>query len=454
MADHSGTRSWIYSTMKDRIWPKGLVAMALVLSVSMAIYAANLHQAESLISQPADLHRSLQQQELQVLLAKLDKRLKQDKQDHEASLFKAMLYFNTGALKKALGEIEQLTARAPDFHLAQLVKGDLLMSRFGPVSDIGESPLLKNIDAKGREKLEQLRAEAQARLKAMVEIELGNKVPMQLLGLGSSTDIAILVEKKYNRLYVFARTSEHEPPRLIRDYYVSTGKKRGNKTIRGDLRTPEGVYFVTSWIPDKNLPDKYGVGAFPVNYPNELDRKLGKTGGGIWLHGTYRGFYSRPPLDSEGCVVLPNIDLSGLKNEIVPGKTPVIITEQANWLDRATWQRQHSEIMAALEQWRQDWESLDADKYLSHYSDDFWSKGHTLSSWSARKRYLARSKTYQRIRLSDIALFAYPVESQQQPVVVARFRQQYESNNYNGDIHKRVYLRKDGQQWRIMYEGG
>lgn len=97
---------------------------------------------------------------------------------------------------------------------------------------------------------------------------------------------------------------------------------------------------------------------------------------------------------------------------------------------------------------------LDADKYLSHYSDDFWARGHSLSSWSARKRYVARSKTYQRIKLSDIALFAYPVKPQQQAMVVARFRQQYESNNYNGDIHKRVYLRMEEQHWRIMYEGG
>ena len=440
--------------MKKRIWPKGLLATALILSVSVAIYAANFHQAETLVSHQAGLNTPSQQQSLQNLFVQLDKRLKQDKQDHEASLFKAMLYFNTGALQKALSEIEQLTERAPDFHLAHLVKGDMLMSRYGQVSDIGESPLLQNIGDKGREKLQQLRAEARARLKAMIEIELGNKVPMQLLGLGSSIDTAILVEKKYNRLYVYGRTSKHEPPRLIRDYYVSTGKKPGNKHVRGDLRTPEGVYFVTSWIADKNLPDKYGAGAFPVNYPNELDRKLGKTGDGIWLHGTYRGFYSRPPLDSEGCVVLPNIDLSGLQNEIIPGKTPVVITEQANWLDRAEWQRQRDEIMTALEQWRQDWESLDADKYLSHYSDDFWSKGHTLASWSARKRYLARSKTYQHIKLSDIALFAYPVKAQQQPMVVARFRQQYESNNYNGDIHKRVYLRKDARHWRIMYEGG
>jgi len=440
--------------MINRIWPKGFMLVALVSSVSVAIYAANFHQAETLLSQQAGAAKSaLPEKNLQHLLSQLDNRLKQDRQDHEASLFKAMLYFNTGALQKALREIEQLTQRAPDFHLAHLVKGDILMSRFRPVSDVGESPLLQNINAKEKQKLQQLRAEVEARLKAMVEKELGDKVPMQLLGLGKSTDIAILVEKKYNRLYVYGRTSEHEPPRLIRDYYVSTGKKRGNKLSRGDLRTPEGVYFVTAWIPDKRLPDKYGVGAFPVNYPNELDRKLGKTGNGIWLHGTDRGSYSRPPLDSEGCVVLPNIDLSGLKKEIIPGKTPVVITEQANWLDRAEWLQQRQEIMAELEQWRKDWESLDADKYLSHYSSNFWAKGHDLRSWSARKRFLSRSKTYQRIKLSDIALFAYPLKDSQQATVVVRFRQQYESNNYHGDVHKRLYLRKDGLRWRILYEG-
>jgi len=439
--------------MKNRVWPTALIVTTLVLSVSAGIYAANIHQAESLLVHKTGPRMSLPAQNLQLLMAQLDSRLKRDEQDHEASLFKALLYFKTGALQQALGEIDHLTERAPDFHLAHLVKGDMLMSRFETVSDIGETPLLQSMGAQQREKLQKLRDEAEARLKSMIEIELGDKVPMQLLGLGASITTAILVEKKYNRLYIYTRTSEHEPPRLIRDYYVSTGKKRGNKQSRGDLRTPEGVYFVTSWIPDERLPEKYGVGAFPVNYPNELDRKQGKTGDGIWLHGTDPGFYSRPPLDSEGCVVLPNIDLHGLQNEIIPGKTPVVITEQATWLDRSEWQRQRSEIMAALEQWRQDWESMDADKYLSHYDNDFWSSGHSLRSWSARKRYLANSKTYQRVKLSDIALFAYPVKSGQKDMVVARFRQQYESNNYNGDIQKRIYLRRDGQRWRILYEG-
>lgn len=440
--------------MKNVFWPKGMLAAGLLLSMTVALSAAKFHQAENLTgSQLVRQTNSIPPQPLQALLRQLDERLARDSLDYEASLFKAMLYFNSGSLQEALDEIEQLTQRAPDFHLAQLVKGDMLMSRFGPVSDIGASPLLQDVGEQGREKLQQLRDEAEARLRAMIQIQQGDKVPEQLLGLGSSIETAILVEKKYNRLYVFGRSAAGGPPHLIRDYYVSTGKKPGNKHERGDLRTPEGVYFVTSWIPDEKLPAKYGIGAFPVNYPNELDRKLGKTGDGIWLHGTDPEFYSRPPLDSEGCVVLPNIDLSGLKEEIVPGETPVVITEQATWVGQDEWQNRRAEVLAALDQWRRDWESMDTEKYLRHYAADFWAKGHTYATWAARKRDLARHKTYQHIKLSDIALFAYPDKAQQPPLVVARFRQRYESNNYRGDIRKRIYLRKDGSQWRILYEG-
>lgn len=152
-----------------------------------------------------------------------------------------------------------------------------------------------------------------------------------------------------------------------------------------------------------------------MNYPNELDRRLGKTGYGIWLHGTERKYYSRPPLDSEGCVVLPNIDLSKVDDYLQPGKTPVIVTENVEWLDEQQWSGLHDGIMQAIETWRSDWESGDVDRYLSHYADDFWSKRENLSSWQKRKRRIATSKKYQRVELNELSLFAIP---KRQPVAV------------------------------------
>ncbi|MDH5778094.1 MAG: L,D-transpeptidase family protein, partial [Gammaproteobacteria bacterium] len=332
--------------------------------------------------------------------------------------------------------------------------GDLIMSRFGTVSDIGQNPLLSTLNKADRDKLQLLRDEAHARLRGSVERQIGNKVPLQILNLAPSVDKAVLVEKSTNRLYVYERTNDNTPPRLVHDYYISTGKKRGDKKVRGDLKTPEGVYFVTSWIPDEKLPSKYGVGAFPVNYPNEYDQRIGKTGSGIWLHGTDNGYYSRPPLDSEGCVVLTNIDLKTVMDEITPGVTPVVITEKANWVNVSDWKKQRQEVLTALEQWRKDWSSLDVERFLSHYDQNFWtSNGHDLQSWKTRKRNVVRNKTYQRIKLSDISLLSYPESEGRPAMIVARFRQQYDSNNYKGDIHKRIYLRKQGDQWRIMYEG-
>ena len=232
--------------------------------------------------------------------------------------------------------------------------------------------------------------------------------PRQILALGESVKKALLIDKSANRLYVYTRQESGELREDVNDYYITTGKLIGDKSVKGDLRTPEGVYFVTSWISPNKLPDKYGVGAFPVNYPNELDKHKGKTGYGIWLRGTDKDSYSRPPRDSEGCVVLTNIDLSALKSEIKPGVTPVVIINKVEWVDYATWQEERKNILQAVENWRVDWESMNVNKYLSHYGKDFWSATHNLKSWSARKRLLAKNKTYQSVSFSNLSVLLYP----------------------------------------------
>ncbi|MFO7603543.1 MAG: L,D-transpeptidase family protein, partial [Gammaproteobacteria bacterium] len=374
--------------------------------------------------------------------------------DYEASLLKGLFYFKQGDFTMAVDELGRLTDRAPEFHLAHLVYGDFLLAQVGVVTDVGKSPILQELDIKLGEQLAQLRKEAQYRLQAHLRRQPETLVPRQLLKLGQSVDKAILVEKATHRLYVYQRQPDHKPPVKVYDYYISTGRSVGDKNERGDLRTPEGVYFVTSWIPNSKLPDKYGVGAFPVNYPNEWDRRLGKTGDGIWLHGTESRFYSRPPLDSEGCVVLSNIDLDFIQREITPGVTPVIIAERLDWVDVGEWQQQQQGVLGAIERWRQDWESLDVNRYLANYAEDFWAQGHNFVSWSQRKKHLAMTKTYQKVHISDLSLLAYPrSEHTDKEMVVARFKQQYRSNNFQSDAEKRLYLTRDQGDWRILYEG-
>ena len=52
------------------------------------------------------------------------------------------------------------------------------------------------------------------------------------------------------------------------------------------------MYHFTSVLSKSELPDFYGAGALPINYPNEWDRLNGRTGHGIWLHGTPADTYA------------------------------------------------------------------------------------------------------------------------------------------------------------------
>lgn len=421
-------------------------------SVAEDIQLAKLsaHDSHYVKSSPA--------KEITSVLNKLEKRLRIYPKDHEAELLKAILYFKSGKLDTALDVLDKLIKKVPDFQLAYLLKGDLLLSRFSDMNNKGQTSLLASIiPALAKNKKQQLallREEARLRLRALLNNKKRNTWPRQILALGESVKKALLVDKKANRLYVFTRQESGDLLEEVNDYYITTGKLIGDKSVKGDLRTPEGVYFVTSWIGPDKLPDKYGVGAFPVNYPNELDKHNGKTGYGIWLHGTDKGSYSRPPRDSEGCIVLTNIDLKSLKSEIKPGITPVVITDKVEWIDYASWQREKQSILNAVEDWRVDWESMNVNKYLSHYGEDFWSSSHNLKTWSARKRLLAKNKTYQSVKLSELSVLVYPKKSEdKRQIAVVRLHQNYKSNNFKSKMYKRLYLSKTDKDWKILYEG-
>lgn len=385
-------------------------------------------------------------------LTRLEERLRRYPADYEASLLKGLIQFKSGDVEHALVEIQGLIKREPKFHLAYLIQGDLLLSQSQVVSDIGSVPPLPSLKPQ-QDELALLREEAEARLHAYLDTLPQGRLPRALLLMDANTPTALLVDKTSHRLYVYER-GENGVPRLTRDFYVSTGKLKGNKQISGDLRTPEGVYFITSHIPGEKLPDLYGIGAYPMNYPNEWDLRLGKTGYGIWLHGTENAFYSRPPRDSEGCVVLPNIDLDAVSVYLQPGVTPIVVTDRVQWMETAKWNKLRNEVEAAVENWRSDWADESVTAYLEHYSDAFWSKSHNAASWRNRKKQVASGKVWQKVKLSALSLFAYPKEaSNGKEMIVANFHQQYDSNNFQSEMDKRLYLIREKGNWRILYEG-
>ncbi|MCK4690783.1 MAG: hypothetical protein KAT20_03185, partial [Desulfuromonadales bacterium] len=128
-------------------------------------------------------------------------------------------------------------------------------------------------------------------------------------------------------------------------------------------------------------------------------------------------------------------------------------SEEVQWSASRDWLDMNIEIQATLERWRQSWENADLENYLKMYDVGFWARGHDRESWQSYKKQVFAGKTYQKIDLSDISLLGYPRVADSRSMVVANFRQHYRSNNYNGEMKKRLYMVKEAGAWKVLYEG-
>jgi murein L,D-transpeptidase YafK len=347
-------------------------------------------------------------------------------------------------LDEALQRVDALIREHPNFRLAHLVRGDLLLARARPLETFGN--VAKTVPA---EKVDGLRAEALARLNALRKRPGEDRLPRYVLQLHAEQKHVFVVDSRRSRLYVFANAAG--APRLIADYYVTLGKNGVEKTREGDQKTPVGVYHVTANLPRKKLTDFYGSGAFPINYPNEWDRRQGRNGYGIWLHGVPSDVYARPPRASDGCIVLSNQDLDAVGRHVQVGLTPVIIADEVEWSDAGAVAAERAALAGALEQWRADWQSRETSRYLSHYSARFASKeGQGYEDWAAHKQKVNGAKRWIKVGVSRVAMFRYPRE---RDFVVVTFDQDYRSDGLSNVMKKRQYWVKEGASWKIIYEG-
>jgi murein L,D-transpeptidase YafK len=226
------------------------------------------------------------------------------------------------------------------------------------------------------------------------------------------------------------------------------GKNGIEKQKEGDKKTPLGVYFTGSRLAQRKLPDLYGSAAYPLSYPNEWDRRLGKSGHGIWMHGTPSDTYSRPPRASDGCVVLTNQDINSLETIFRKSGIPVVIAPSAAPEDTAS---QKQALLDAIERWRKDWESQETDVYLTHYARDFFTADMNLERWASEKRRIQRLKPKVSVALSDVSIFRYPDASKK--MVVVNFNQDYKADHFSHKMRKRQYWMLDNGRWKILYEG-
>ena len=362
----------------------------------------------------------------------------------EASLVRALESLKTDGIKPALRELDATLAKNPNFRLGHLIKGDLLMAKAGtPTAFTG----MKSQP----ELVASLKHEAKARFSRYFDAPPRDSLPTALLQLAPDQQHVLLVDSENSRLYVYKNVDG--APKHVADYYVSVGKNGIVKEREGDQRTPLGVYQVTSSVARSKLIDFYGPGAFPINYPNEWDKRNAKTGSGIWIHGTPSTTYSRPPRASDGCVVLTNEDFAQIAQYVVPGATPIIIASSVKWQSPDEWLATRATLSDSLSGWKRDWESLDMDRYLEHYSQKFDADGKNFVNWAENKRRINASKNFINVEITNLSVFEYPLAPDALPMAMVTFDQNYKSSNNSSKMKKRQYWQRDGEQWKIIYEG-
>ena len=332
---------------------------------------------------------------------------------------------------QSLTHIQQLLTDNPDSRLGYLIYADLLAAQAGL-----EKPVDPLADERGQASLEHLRKQLAERWRFNTELraERTGLIPATLATLDPSHPDLIFVDLPASRLYLY---SYHDGElEVTADYYASIGHNGPGKQREGDRKTPVGIYFITSYIPDGQLHERYGSGALPINYPNSLDRLKQRSGYGIWLHGTEPGWVNRGPRATDGCISLSNQDFEALYQALrQPFATPVIIDDQPQWITPGVQDPQKQELNEFSDKWHETWQLGATTTLRSFYTNP------------GKSVLLDTDPADGATRLVDTALYSYPGEPGHM-LAVLRFSG---NQDHTRSVHQ-FWKRQSGENWKIISE--
>ncbi|OAK58290.1 hypothetical protein A3K87_29045 [Variovorax paradoxus] len=367
----------------------------------------------------------------------------QEASNAEARLIAVYEMFGRGQARPALAKARDLVRDYPNFQLAQLVYGDLLAAQVPPSNSLPDTASIARM--RGNPAMAELHEESRRRLQALRERPPANTVPSQFLALSTRSRYAVAVDASRSRLYLFENSDKGL--KLTADYYISVGKSGTDKATEGDARTPLGVYYITSSLDPKSLKDFYGAGALPINYPNPYDVRRGKTGGGIWLHGTPPQQFARAPLASDGCVVMANPDLKQLLRKVQIGATPVVTARSLQWISQPQAEKESQSISSAINGWKDARANGNEAQLKKFYLPDFQriSKKSTegISAVDDEVKY-AQGK---RVQLKDMSFLHW---RDGDDTMVVTFGEVFEGEK-SGRSRRQYWLRQ-GSEWKLFHE--
>lgn len=298
-----------------------------------------------------------------------------------------------------------------------------------------------------------------------VSLEISAKHSAAFFKESSSSTAAdyfvILANKKNNTMYLLQNTTSKW--QIVHSFAMGTGAQSGRKKVAGDRRTPEGLYFIIERKEKRELSSIYGPLAYVLDYPNQQDRQEGRTGQGIWIHGTEPDSF---PGETKGCLEIANDQLLLLSSFLKDGiGTPVVIVDEAQaddplsipdfeminnkWEEKfAQRKRAEGELRTMLENWEKAWESMDIKRYKEFYdTSGFNSQGIRWRSWAERK-----VRTFEIYSSIDVTVDKILVMDISENSAILKFLQFYKSDKSNQENGKQMVVEKMNGSWKITRE--
>ena len=282
-------------------------------------------------------------------------------------------------------------------------------------------------------------------------VELSQAQEGFLAGAVSERDekqIAVIVDKGASRIYLVELESGKQ--RLVHSADIITGAAAGAKTKQGDLKTPEGVYYIVSYMNSEKMHALYGSyaaiygsGAFPLNYPNPVDRIYKYTGYGVWMHGLNPEGH-KPA--TEGCVAMENVDFDRFAPLLAP-KMPVIIADKVSFIGAKEYELESAKLKGILSNFLTSWSSNDYEGF-----EKFVHPSYKSYSASNAKTFLASKKQLMQLYPDKLITADNITVYSQNTNMVFDYNQFYCAENVMSYGNKRMYFVPEEGVHKLIYE--
>lgn len=279
---------------------------------------------------------------------------------------------------------------------------------------------------------------------ALIALPCAGTARAQVVNVGDKSDMIMLTVDK-SHLKAELKTWPEDPTKAatLRTFKIAIGKGEGDKEREGDNRTPEGVYFAQTHM--KDLPQKYGPMAIPLDFPNPIDQIAGKTGHGIWLHGVERAARVEEAKVTEGCVAFYNEDIERLSGWIKSHNGVVVIAQDTTKINNA---QDISTVRQKTIDWMTAWAARKIEDYMAFYAPDFHFEKFDLKRYHDYKKRVFASYKNMLVKYEGLRVITHP------KYAVAFFNQDFQGDDRFTSIGRKVlyWEKTDKGEWKIKRE--